>query len=49
VIYDYSPQSVGADDYDYETPYQSPADKKIGLFAQFEKLRIPSIAGSNLE
>ena len=48
-VYDFTPQSAKGEDYDYETPFWSPADKKTDLLAQFKKLRIPSIEEADIE
>ena len=49
-VYDYVPKmSRNDDEYDYESPYWAPADKRTELFRQFKKLRIQSIAQKELE
>ena len=43
------PNETDKDGYDYEIPYWVPADKKVNLLSQFEKLRIRVISGKRLE
>lgn len=48
--YDYAGQEDGSDDeYDYESPYWAPADRKAELLNQFRKLRIQSVTQKDLE
>ena len=49
VAYEYIPQEVQDDEYDYESPYWAPAEKKNELLRQFKKLRIPSVPQKDLE
>ena len=49
-IYDFTPKIVDSVvDYDYETPYWAPADKRKDLLSQFKKLRIRSVAENDIE
>ena len=48
-IYNYTPEQTEADEYDYESPYWEPADKKTELLNQFEKLKIPSVSEEDIE
>ena len=36
-------------EYDYDSPYWAPADRKTELLSQFRKLRIPSVTQKDLE
>ena len=50
-VYDYVPHEASKDDdeYDYESPYWAPSDKKAELLSQFKKLRIQSVTQKELE
>ncbi len=52
-VYDYVPQEShearNDDEYDYESPYWAPADKKSELLSQFRKLRLRSAAQKDIE
>ena len=48
-IYNYSSGQTEADEYDYESPYWEPADKKTELLNQFKKLKIPSVSEKDIE
>ncbi len=49
-VYDYARKDNGHDDeYDYESPYWEPADKKTELLSQFRKLKIKSVAQKDIE
>ncbi len=47
--YDYIPRVAQVDDYDYESPFWAPADKRTELLRQFEKLKIRSVAEDTIE
>ena len=45
----FSQQNSAVEDYDYDSPYWTPADKKVGLLSQFRKLKIQRILPENIE
>ena len=48
-VYDYIPVWNDRDDYDYESPYWEPSDKKSELLKQFKKLKIPSVKEKDIQ
>ena len=47
--YDYIPQPSQEDEYDYESPYWEPADKKAELLGQFRKLKIRNVVQDDIK
>ena len=47
--YDYISGRNERDDYDYESPYWEPSDKKTELLKQFKKLKIPSVREKDIQ
>ena len=45
----FSQQNSAVEDYDYDSPYWTPADKKVELLSQFSKLKIQRILPENIE
>ena len=45
----FSQQNSAVEDYDYDNPYWTPADKKVELLSQFRKLKIQEILPENIE
>ena len=45
----FSEQNSAVEDYDYDSPYWTPADKKVELLSQFRKLKIQRILPENIE
>ena len=45
----FSQQNSAVEDYDYDSPYWTPADKKVELLSQFRKLMIHRILPENIE
>ena len=45
----FSQQNSAVEDYDYDSPYWTPADKKVELLSQFRKLKIQRILPENIE
>ena len=44
-----SQQNSAVEDYDYDNPYWTPADKKAELLSQFRKLMIQRILPENIK
>ena len=42
-------QNSAVEDYDYDSPYWTPADKKVELLSQFRKLKIQLILPENIK
>ena len=45
----FSQQNSAVEDYDYDSPYWTPADKKVELLSQFRKLKIQLILPENIK
>ena len=45
----FSQQDSAVEDYDYDSPYWTPADKKVELLSQFRKLKIQRILPENIK
>ncbi len=43
------PNKEESDEYDYESPYWAPADKRTGLLSQLRKLKINSVTQKDIE
>ena len=47
-FHSFSEQNSAVEDYDYDSPYWTPADKKVELLFQFRKLMIQRILPENI-